>query len=179
MRVFKQKILFTAEECNSIINRYNNLPISYQESRDNCSYTSISIDKTENRWILDRVIKWVESELNCSIDWDSSTDEDEFYFQFYKKGDRFDKHDDNVYNRVYTAGILLNDEFEGGKFLVDVSVDNPILFENQIGNCYVIESMLKHEVTEIISGYRNVVIIFFKQSQIKFNGISTGLLKII
>ena len=179
MRVFKQKILFTAEECNSIINRYNNLPISCEVSRDNCSYTSICIDKTENRWILDRVITWIESELNCKIDWDSSTDEDEFYFQFYKKGDRFEKHDDNVYNRVYTTGILLNDDFGGGDFIVDTSPDSSELFENKIGNCYIIESMLKHEVTEITEGYRNIVIIFFKSSQIQFNQTTIGLRKII
>lgn len=177
MRLFKEKVLFTKDECDSIINQYSLSTRDFFNKR--CSYTSIKIDKNDNRWILDRIIKWIESEVNCNIEWDANTDEDEFYFQSYKVGDKFEKHDDNIYNRVYTAGLLLNDGFVGGDFIVDTSPDNRKLFENKIGNCYIIESMLKHEVTEITEGYRSVVIIFFKSSQIRFNETTIGLQKII
>ena len=128
----------------------------------------LPIIENEAKFILDRIIEWIEDEVKCHIDWDNSTVLDEVYFQSYKVGDKFGRHDDNVYNRVYTAGLLLNDEFGGGEFIVDVSSDNRKVFESKIGNCYVIESMLKHEVTEITEGCRNVVIIFFKHSQVKF-----------
>jgi hypothetical protein len=166
MRLFKEKVLFTKDECDSIINQH--LPFTRDFVNKGCSYTSIPIDKTDNRWILDRIIKWIEDEVKFDIDWDNNTDFDEFYFQSYKVGDKFEKHDDNVYNRVYTAGLLLNDGFEGGNFLVDTTPNNPVSFKNVIGNCYVIESMLKHEVTEITEGCRSVIILFIKHSQIKF-----------
>jgi len=177
MGLFKEKILFTKDECDSIINQYSLSTRDFVNK--GCSYTSIPIDKNDNRWILDRFIKWIEDEVNCHIDWDNNPDFDEFYFQSYKVGDKFEKHDDNVYNRVYTAGLLLNDGFDGGEFIVDISSDKGKSFENKIGNCYVIESMLKHEVTEITEGCRSVIIIFFKQSQIQFNEKIIGLQKII
>jgi len=177
MRLFKEKVLFTKDECDSIINQY--LPFTRDFANKACSYASIRIDKTDNRWILDRIIKWIEDEVKCHIDWDNNTDLDEIYFQSYKIGDKFKKHDDNVYNRVYTAGLLLNDGFAGGEFIVDVSSGKRKAFESKIGNCYVIESMLKHEVTEITEGYRNVVIVFFKHSQIKFTETLNGLHRLI
>jgi hypothetical protein len=177
MGLFKEKVLFTKDECDSIINQY--LPFASEFANKGCSYTSIPIDKTNSRWILDRIIKWVGEEVNCDIDWDNNTSFDEIYFQSYKIGDRFEKHDDKVYNRVYTTGLLLNDSFDGGEFIVDVSFDKRKTFENKIGNCYVIESMLKHEVTEITKGCRSVIIIFIKHSQINFTEALNGLPKLI
>ena len=177
MGLFKQKVLFTEKECADIINQY--LPFTRVFANKICSYASIGIDKTDNRWILDRIIKWVEDEVTCNINWDNNTDLDEFYFQSYKVGDKFEKHRDNLYNRVYTAGLLLNDRFDGGEFIVDVSSDKRKAFERKIGNCYVIESMLKHEITEITEGCRNVVILFFKHSQIKFDETLSELPKLI
>ena len=177
MRLFKEKVLFTKDECDSIINQH--LPFTRDFTNKGCSYSSIRIDKTDNRWILDRIIKWIEDEVTCNIDWDNNTLLDEVYFQSYKVGDKFGRHDDNVYNRVYTAGLLLNDGFTGGEFIVDISSDKRKVFESKIGNCYVIESMLKHEVTEITEGCRNVVIVFFKDSQIKFAEALSELPKLI
>jgi hypothetical protein len=177
MGLFKEKILFTKDECDSIINQY--LPFASEFVNKGCSYASIPIDKTNNRWVLDRIIKWIEEEVNCDIDWDNNTSFDEVYFQSYKIGDRFGKHDDKVYDRVYTTGLLLNDSFDGGEFIVDVSFDERRAFENKIGNCYVIESMLKHEVTEITKGCRSVIIIFIKHSQINFDKALNRLPKLI
>lgn len=169
MSLFKQKVLFTKEECNSIIESYSSLPIDGRINSKLSTYDWIDLNKNDDRWILDRFIKWVEAEVGCKIDWDANLDSDEFYFQTYKIGDKFGKHTDSIYNRVYTAGLLLNNSFEGGDFLVNTSFDNYELFENKIGNCYIIESMLNHELTEITGGTRNVVLIFFKKSQIQFN----------
>jgi hypothetical protein len=177
MGLFKEKVLFTKDECDSIINQYS--LSTHDFVNKGCSYTSIPIDTNDNGWILDRFIKWIEDEVNCHIDWNNNSGFDEVYFQSYKVGDKFEKHDDNVYNRVYTAGLLLNDGFDGGEFIVDISYDKRKTFENKIGNCYVIESMLKHEVTEITEGCRSVIIIFFKQSQIQFNEKIVRLQKII
>ena len=43
-----------------------------------------------------------------------------------------------------------------------------MMFNNTIGNCYLFEANLSHEVTEIIEGNRSVVLIFFRNSQITF-----------
>ena len=128
---------------------------------------------------MDRFIDWISSEIGCEIVWDANRNSDEFYFQTYKKGDKFEKHTDNSYDRVYTIGLLLNNKFKGGNFLVDVTPDNSVLFKNVIGNCYIIESMLKHELEEITEGERHIVLVFIKNSQIKFAEKFDGLHKII
>ena len=168
MRVFKQKILFTTDECNSIIESYSNLPADGHFSNKISTYDWIDLNKNDNRWILNRFIEWIEGEVNCKIKWDDNIDKDEFYFQTYNTGYKFGKHTDSIHNRIYTVGLLLNDSFRGGDFLVKTSFDNYELFENKIGNCYIIESMLEHELTEITEGTRNIILVFFKKSQVHF-----------
>ena len=80
----------------------------------------------------------------------------------------FKKHNDNKHNRVYGCGLLLKNDFKGGDFIVYTPKDEIIQFNNIIGNCYLFESNLYHEVTEIIEGNRSVVLIFFRNSQIIF-----------
>jgi hypothetical protein len=179
MGLFKQKVLFTKEECDSILESYDNIPIVGHVGNKHSTYRWINLDKTINRWILDRFIKWIESEVSCKIKWDSNEDRDEFYFQTYEIGDKFNIHHDSVANRIYTAGLLLNDNFEGGNFLVNTHSKDYELFENKIGNCYIIESLLKHQLTEILDGKRRVILIFFKKSQIEFNKNVIGLQKIM
>ena len=179
MGLFKHKVLFTEEECENIIKAYSSLPAHGSIKNRSSAYMWQNLHKVENWWILERFINWIQNETGHKVDWDSNKTIDEFYFQTYKKGDKFEKHDDNKYDRVYTIGLLLNNKFEGGNFLVDVTPDNSVLFKNVIGNCYIIESMLKHELEEITEGDRHIVLVFFKRSQIKFGNILNELPKLI
>ena len=113
INTFKQKILFTEQECDLILKEYIDKPIGTIEQKTYVSWISKNIDSVKDSWILDRLVGWFESELNIKIDWDNAPKK-EFYLQSYIKGDKFAKHNDNAYNRVYGMGVLLNDEFEGG-----------------------------------------------------------------
>jgi hypothetical protein len=168
MGLFEQEVLFTSEECESIIKRYSSLEPDDSIKNSTSSYEWKNLHKVEDGWILDRFINWASNKIGCEIQWDNNRNTDEFYFQTYKKGDKFGKHTDNGYDRAYTIGLLLNNKFEGGNFLVDVTPDNSVSFKNVIGNCYIIESMLKHELKEITEGERHIVLVFIKNSQIKF-----------
>ena len=179
MGLFKQKVLFTEEECEHIIKTYSSLPSDGSIKKSSSSYEWRTLSKSKDEWILDRFIDWISTEIGCEIVWDANRNSDEFYFQTYKKGDKFEKHTDSSYDRVYTIGLLLNNKFKGGNFLVDVTPDNSVLFKNVIGNCYIIESMLKHELEEITEGERHIVLVFIKNSQIKFAETLDGLPKII
>ncbi len=179
MGLFIQKVLFTEEECESIIKTYSSLPSDGSIKKSNSSYEWRTLSKLEDGWILNRFINLLKNEIGCEVDWDANRNSDEFYFQTYKKGDKFEKHIDSSYDRVYTAGLLLNNKFEGGDFLVDVTPNNSVLFKNVIGNCYIIESMLTHELKEITEGERHIILVFFKNSQIKFIKALDGLHKII
>ena len=167
MIIFKQKILFTEEECELILKKYIDTPINKIEDTDTMKYKSKDIDYNVDKWILDRFINWVENELNIKIEL-SNSKEFEFYLQSYKAGDLFVKHIDNIYNRVFACGLLLNNTFKGGEFVVYTPNDEIMLFNNTIGNCYLFEANLAHEVKEIIEGNRSVILIFFRNSQITF-----------
>ena len=167
MIVFKQKILFTEEECDLILKKYSNKPINERQHSDTKKYQSKNIDYNVDNWILDRFANWFENELNIKIEINNPK-ELEFYLQSYKAGDLFNKHNDNVYTRVYACGLLLNNTFKGGEFIVYTPNDEMMPFNNTIGNCYLFEASLAHEVTEIVEGNRSVVLIFFRNSQIKF-----------
>jgi hypothetical protein len=167
MVIFKQKILFTEQECDLILKKYIDVPVNKIEDTDTMKYKSKDINYNVDKWILDRFTNWIENELSIKIELNDPK-EFEFYLQSYKKGDLFVKHVDNVYNRVYACGLLLNDTFKGGEFIAYTPSDERMVFNNTIGNCYLFEANLFHEVTEIIEGTRSVVLIFFRNSQITF-----------
>ena len=162
-----QKVLFTKEECELILKLYNDKPINEKENNHNMSYSAKIMTYENDSWILDRIIEWVEKELNIKIDWNKS-DIKEFYLQSYQVNDKFKKHNDNKHNRVYGAGILLNDNFLGGDFVVDINKNESITFNKLSGNCYLFESCLNHEVKEITDGNRDIILIFFRESQLSF-----------
>jgi hypothetical protein len=167
MITFKEKILFTKQECDLILKKYIDIPINKSEDTDTMKYKSKDIDYNADKWIIDRFINWIENELNIKIEI-SDSKEFEFYLQSYKTGDLFTKHEDNIYNRVYSCGLLLNNTFKGGEFIVYTPNDEMLLFNKIIGNCYLFEANLFHEVTKITEGNRSVVLIFFRNSQITF-----------
>ena len=167
MITFKQTVLFTEQECDLILKTYIDKPIDDIENNNTRKYQSKNIDYNSDKWVLDRFINWVENELNIKIEWEIAKTK-EFYLQSYTTGDVFKKHNDSRHNRVYACGLLLNDTFKGGEFIVYTPNDEMIQFNNVIGNCYLFESNLFHEVTEIIEGNRSVVLLFFRNSQIIF-----------
>lgn len=163
----KQEILFSKKECDLILKKYATKPIDgNQVHKSSISYTYKNMDDVEDRWILDKFILWVSKELDVSVDWENA-DSNEFYLQTYVKGDKFNRHTDSIHNRLYGLGLLLNDDFEGGEFIINNT--ETFNFQKIIGNCYFFESIHEHELYEIKEGIRNVVLIFFKKSQIKHN----------
>ena len=171
MITFKQKVLFTKKECDLILKKYIDKPISEIQNDDTKKYQSKNIEYNVDKWIIERFINWIETEIDIKIEWNDSKNFNgikEFYLQSYMTGDVFKKHHDNVFNRIYTCGLLLNDDFKGGNLNVYTRNDKMMHFNNIKGNCYLFDSNLYHEVNEIIEGNRSVVLIFFRNPQITF-----------
>jgi Rps23 Pro-64 3,4-dihydroxylase Tpa1-like proline 4-hydroxylase len=171
MLTLKQEVLFSKKECDLILKKYATKPIDGNQIHESSvSYTYKNMNDVEDRWILDRFILWISKELDITIDWEN-TETNEFYLQTYVKGDKFNKHSDSIHNRLYGLGLLLNDDFEGGEFVIENIFNNTETFNFQkiTGNCYFFESIYEHELHEIKEGIRNIVLVFFKKSQIKYN----------
>lgn len=77
-------------------------------------------------------------------------------FLIYKKGDFFAIHTDDLIQYdtskkkiVYSGGYLLNNEFEGGEFIIDGKKNKA-----KVGELFLFERNLKHEVLEVMNGIR-------------------------
>lgn len=99
-------------------------------------------NETLNNWLSDKFSKnnIVES----------------LYTMEYREGDFSLKHKDFLRK---VCIILLNDDFDGGRFLIE---DNDINLNNLGGYVILDGSRYEHEVTKITRGLRKVLVIFFK-----------------
>jgi hypothetical protein len=158
--ILKEDVLFTEEECDSIIS-YNNGNITNWEMVDR-KYDSLSINySNETSWLFDKLRLFFETESGTQI----KTVKDKIHFHKFIKGDWFGKHNDNRNNRVYAVGVLLNDEFEGGDFLLY----NPSMqkLNKKIGNTYLFDVRIEHEITPITNGERYSLLWFLESEHIK------------
>jgi predicted 2-oxoglutarate/Fe(II)-dependent dioxygenase YbiX len=170
--MFYQEILFTEKECQKIIDLIEKLDkIDGKKKYSVDGNTDVSFDEyrirdvVENSWFLDRIKKLIENKLKISLNF---IDRD-VHILSYGLNDGFSKHIDfNPLDndpRIYTVGLLLNDKFEGGNLLIYDT--KKIILNKIVGNLYIFESTIPHEVEKITQGRRKTIIIHIKKSEIK------------
>ena len=67
--------------------------------------------------------------------------------------------------RIYGVGCLLNDDYEGGEFIFYNNPDT--IIKKEIGNAYIFNVNIEHEVKKIISGDRFSIIWFLEDEHLK------------
>jgi hypothetical protein len=158
--ILKEKILFNKEECKSIIS-YNDNHITNWIMGDR-KYNSQPINYSlDTKWLFDKLKDFVETETNIQI----RTIKKTIHFHKFTKGDWFGKHNDIRDGRIYAVGVLLNDNFEGGDF----KLYNPdeIVLDKVIGNTYLFDVRIDHEITPILDGERYSLLWFLENEHIK------------
>ena len=158
--ILKEKILFSKEECESIIS-YNETHITNWLMSDR-KYNSQPINySSETKWLFDKLKDFVERETNIQI----RTIKKTIHFHKFTKGDWFGKHNDVRDNRLYAVGVLLNDDFSGGDF----KLYNPdeIILDKVIGNTYLFDVRIDHEITPILDGERFSLLWFLQNEHIE------------
>ena len=173
--MFYQNVIFNKEECNKIISLIKN--ISKEEGKNKYGdkiTTEVSFDEytiqddDTTNWFMNRIKIFVEETLKIKL---NKLNKDAHILS-YGINDGFSKHVD--YNpdngpdvRIYTLGVLLNDEFEGGEFILYQDNNEPTELKKIIGNVFLFKTTLLHEVKKITKGIRYVLIIHIKNSEIK------------
>ena len=158
--ILKEKILFSKEECESIIS-YNETHITNWLMSDR-KYNSQPINySSETKWLFDKLKDFVERETNVEI----RTIKKTIHFHKFTKGDWFGKHNDVRDNRLYAVGVLLNDNFEGGDF--KLYNPNEIILDKVIGNTYLFDVRIDHEITPILDGERFSLLWFLQNEHIE------------
>jgi len=126
--------------------KYNSQPINYS---------------LETKWLFDKLKDFVERETSIEI----KTIKKTIHFHKFTKGDWFGKHNDIRDKRLYSIGVLLNDDFSGGDF----KLYNPteIILDKVIGNTYLFDVRIDHEIIPILEGKRYSLLWFLENEHIK------------
>jgi Rps23 Pro-64 3,4-dihydroxylase Tpa1-like proline 4-hydroxylase len=161
MKILNQRVLFSKEECESIVWNANEMIANF--NKEDRKYHSQPIKYSSNiDWLFDRLKKYFEQETSLQI----VKNKEEIHFHKFVKGNWFDKHNDNKNRRLYAVGVLLNNDFKGGEF--KLYNPNEILLDKVVGNTYIFDVRIEHEITQILSGERYSLLWFLQKEHIKF-----------
>jgi len=169
--VLKQSILFTKEECDYIIDLKDKYPLLGSNGRwnefDNFRYKFYTLDFADIDWVIKRMCDYFEKEMNLPI-FHKTT---KLNLHHYTIGDEFGKHiDTGTPIKEWNIGLILNEDFEGGDYIIFDKNDNPIIIDKKIGNVCIYQSQTPHQVTPITKGERWAIALFlpkFGMSPIK------------
>jgi hypothetical protein len=158
--ILKEKVLFSKEDCKSILS-LNNTHVTNWRLKDR-KYDSQPIGyMLDTKWIFDRLKTFFESETGLEI----KKNKEEIHFHKFTKGDWFGKHNDTRDYRIYAVGVLLNDDFIGGDFNFFNPTERTI--NKIVGNSYIFDVRIEHEITPIINGERYSLLWFLQHEHIK------------
>ena len=159
--ILKEKILFSKKECESIIS-YNDTCLGTNWIMGDRKYNSQSITYSlETKWLFDKLKTFFKEESNIQI----KKNKEVIHFHKFTKGDWFGKHNDIRDNRLYAVGVLLNDNFSGGDF--KLYNPNEIILDKVVGNTYIFDVRIDHEITSILDGDRYSLLWFLQYEHIK------------
>lgn len=158
--------LFSKDECKiileNILSNYKSGYVCRDFETDKSSYYKIEV--TDKPWYYFRIKNWFTNELNLG-------DNDGYMtLFFYKEGDRFPLHVDKIpntefyYDAVYNVNVMLNDDYEGGEFILD-----NVEYKQPPGMVYYYESTKPHGVKVVKSGIKYTLIYFVRERDFKAN----------
>ncbi len=163
MKDFNQ-IIFTENECNTIIDFTSNLPKGKQvrTAKRAVSFGSSFLtpsDKTN--WIFDRLYSFLESNLNVKI----VSPLESLMINRYDIGDEFEIHKDLYFkDQIYNIVVNLNEEYEGGDFKLYLP---DFTLNRKAGSACIFENTRLHGVDKITNGHRFSMIAFFLRSNLE------------
>jgi hypothetical protein len=155
-----EKVLFSKKECDKIIEIHKVNSQKWKNyDREYKSFSIILNEETE--WIFYRMKAFFEEESGIVM----HTIKNEVHFHVFETNDWFGIHNDLRDNRLFSLGVLLNDDFEGGDF--KLYNPNEIKLNKEKGNSYLFDVSISHEVTPIKNGVRYSLIWFIQNTNIK------------
>lgn len=160
--ILKEEILFSKEECQSIIwDKTRNITDWNMMDR---KYRSSLIDYNEDtKWIFNKLRYFFEAETGIKI----INIKNKIHFHRFVEGDWFGKHNDIREKRLYAVGVLLNDDFSGGDF--KLYNPNGYTLNKESGNTYLFDVRIEHEITSILEGERYSLLWFLQNEHVKIN----------
>lgn len=166
-RYYNEAKLFTSEECDIIRKYFTNesfrkFPITTKELTINPDGSSMTEDKfvwnEETNFIYKRLVEWTK-QLQLDFEW---IEKPFGMYRRYREGDYFVRHDDTPWDhdglpkRIFTIGIQLKDDYEGGEFIMD----DTYCANKEKGHTCIWGIEVPHEVKLITKGIRESLTFF-------------------
>lgn len=156
-----QKNLFSKFECDKITNLHIQNPINWvQGDRKYTSYDMLYDE--DNKWVYDKLSEFFITETSLNL----KEIKKNIHFHRFVTGDKFELHNDVRDDRLFGVGVLLNDDYDGGSF----SFYNPnkVVIENKIGQAYIFDVRIQHQVDKILFGERLSLLWFLQKKHVKY-----------
>lgn len=160
--LINEKILFDKEECETILS-YSECNTKNWAKYDRKYSSEIISYSIKTKWLFDKLKEFTEAASNIKI----QKIKEIIHFHKFIKDDWFDRHNDMNENRIYAIGVLLNNNFEGGEF--NLYNPNKYTLNKVIGNTYLFDVRIEHEITPILYGERYSLLWFLQREHIKPN----------
>jgi hypothetical protein len=158
--LIKEQVLFSKKECDSILNIIKT-DAQIWNFKDRKYHSQSITYSLETKWLFDKLKKFFEEQSNIKI----KKNKEVIHFHKFVKGDWFVKHNDVRDRRLYAVGVLLNGDFEGGDFKLYNPNGNTL--DKVIGNTYLFDVRIDHEITPILEGERYSLLWFLEKEHIK------------
>lgn len=165
--MIEQEIIFSKNECDEIISfhseynrdqHYNNSSVN---QNDILYEASVLPKNPRTIFVFQKLFDFFEKKSKRKL-YRYPT---EVFIMRYGKGDKFMKHSDTLSDRIYSVGIQLTDQYNGGEYLVYKN-DSFNIISREIGNTYFMESSTLHEIKEIQSGVRYSLVAFIHKTDL-------------
>lgn len=154
-----QEILFNQKECNLIINSIKST-LDKNHSFNRFYTSSNLIIDNQNIWIFEKLKIYFENTTPNKI----KKLKTQIHYHEFDKGSWFGVHNDIRDERIFGIGVLLNIDYNGGDFIF---YDNEsIEIEKKVGNTYIFDVRINHEVREVTSGKRKTLLLFLNKDDL-------------
>ena len=158
--LISQKVLFSKEECDLIINQKKTNHQNWTKNSRNYKSSTI-VFNNETYWIFERLKTFFEEVTGNNI----IKLKEEIHFHIFDTEDWFGIHNDTRDSRLFSVGVLLNNNFDGGDF--KLYNPNEIVLNKTVGNSYIFDANISHEITPIEMGTRYSLIWFIQGNNIR------------
>jgi hypothetical protein len=163
--MIEQEKIFTKDECDEIISFhkwaiYNSVVDNGDLKSNNIKYKGFTIPfNSKTLFFYKKLFKFFE-DINQVTLYEFPL---ETYLMKYDINDVFGVHKDNEHGRIISVGVCLNDEYEGGEFILYPKDNEQITLKKETGNSYFFPCEVSHKVKKITKGTRWSIISFIRK----------------
>ena len=162
--MFIEKKIFSEKECNEIIYIIKKEDDCFWNMEDRKYFSSQILYNSETSWVFDRLEVFFNEASNDKI----SRTKTKIHFHKFDTGGFFLKHHDAINKRVYSVGTILNQDYSGGEFKL-YTEHGEVILNKTIGNSYIFDTSIYHEITPVTNGARFSMIWFLEGDNLKIS----------